>query len=64
MTGPAARPASPTPYEMGVEDGLAAIARGEIPGPEARAKAARILAAARSRSHAAEHGPPKETEAA
>src|SRR5258708_38883329 len=50
-TGP--RPEPLTPYEMGLRDGGAATARGEIPGPEALAKAARIIAAARARKRAA-----------
>ena len=49
-----ARPEPLTPFEMGLRDGRAATARGEIAGPEALAKAARIIAAARARKRAAE----------
>ena len=39
------RPEPLTPYEMGLRDGRAALARGERPSREAFAKAARILLA-------------------
>jgi len=42
------RPQPLDPYEIGLEYGRAAVARGEIPSDEALAKAARIIASSRA----------------